>query len=1126
MHRMPAACARRALLALTAVLLTLTGLGATAVAAQAAVTPISAGGVDWGLRASFRTYAGAPELSAGASANPDGTVHWPVTGGSYDDASKATEITFGGSAHWKKYCTTTAGAEFCLLDITISGGRVVLDADGSTLYLDVVSRDETTHELATFTDTPFAALDVSGVTPAVAGGTTTWSTMPAALTQTGYPAFGGYYAVGATLDPVTVSYTGPGGKATPAAETLTPAGSPGMVPIASYDVASQDTAPVLVKLDVARDLVYTLSGWYPNELQTFSAVNGSVIAPVAGSPAIAAADTRRSTALDPATGTLFVKTNTALAAFRWNGTGYDYAALPGALPSALGSYVLWDAGHQRLVGFTALNQFVYWTHESTGWVFHPAVTATGPGAALANSTLALTSAIDSAGRIIVAQPKTTTTPGSIRVFTAAANGSALAWTRTDVPAPAETTPDYRHVLPIAQTDVFEVVNSTGSVRRLSPAAGGGYALSDVVADYDISGVALIARDPQTGSIVALDKTSKRVVVARNGRQAEVPITGPITFGVSPGIDAGGGELWFADTATLYGPTQKLYRYDITSTSPSVTQQPGDVTAQLPARTTAKTVTFTAAGTGTPAPALQWQTRPAGSTSWTAWIDVADAHGMTLTVSATAADHGRQYRAMVTNVAGRIASAPATLTVQTAPTVVVNLESVSAVEGDDAVLSVIGSGNPEPVVTWQRRVDGFWQSIRADGDDDFVVGATELRVLGTDARMSGTQFRAQLRNVVGTTYSSVATLTVSPELSQAVTFNGGFLDWGFANRWRCYVVGSVAQGGIEASDGATRNLGTLATGSLCAGRNAGSETVRFPVRSGSYDPTTGHLEIALGGSVRFWGHVSASVPALDTRFTNLRLVADGTTGTLYADTVGSTLDDPTVVTRTGVAVVTLDLTRTGPVQQDGALAWTAISSVLAAAGVPVFGAYPAGEPFDPITVSAQLGVPDEEPQDDGDGGAGGSGGGGGGSGSTAATATTAPSAVEDPAVAPADVPAPVPAAPTTPATARPAPKVAVPRSRVSVGRSGRVTVATLACPVGGAACRVTAPPRVRVSIDGRRFWATVTAPARVAAGRTATVRVTLPSAALQRLAGRSATVRVAVRVGTTKRTVAVTLTRGG
>jgi hypothetical protein len=98
--------------------------------------------------------------------------------------------------------------------------------------------------------------------------------------------------------------------------------------------------------------------------------------------------------------------------------------------------------------------------------------------------------------------------------------------------------------------------------------------------------------------------------------------------------------------------------------------------------------------------------------------------------------------------------------------------------------------------------------------------------------------------------------------------------------------------------------------------------------------------------------------------------------------------------------------------------------------------------------------------------------------------------------------------------------------VSVGRSGRVTVATLACPVGGAACRVTAPPRVRVSIDGRRFWATVTAPARVAAGRTATVRVTLPSAALQRLAGRSATVRVAVRVGTTKRTVAVTLTRGG
>jgi plastocyanin len=105
--------------------------------------------------------------------------------------------------------------------------------------------------------------------------------------------------------------------------------------------------------------------------------------------------------------------------------------------------------------------------------------------------------------------------------------------------------------------------------------------------------------------------------------------------------------------------------------------------------------------------------------------------------------------------------------------------------------------------------------------------------------------------------------------------------------------------------------------------------------------------------------------------------------------------------------------------------------------------------------------------------------------------------------------------TTPAaTPKPAGRATVTAARrvVRLGRSRVATLATVRCPVGGAACRVAAPRTVTVRIAGRRHRATVLAPTRVAAGRTGRIRLRLSKVAAARLAGRTATVKLRVTVG--------------
>ncbi len=124
------------------------------------------------------------------------------------------------------------------------------------------------------------------------------------------------------------------------------------------------------------------------------------------------------------------------------------------------------------------------------------------------------------------------------------------------------------------------------------------------------------------------------------------------------------------TAAL-GDNRKLYRAVFTNGSGSATTRPAMLivvatltapvvtTSPLPQTVAAGgTATFTAAATGSPAPAVQWQTGIVRGM----WFSIPGARGTTYSFTVAAIDNGRQYRAVFANAAGTATTSAALLTV--------------------------------------------------------------------------------------------------------------------------------------------------------------------------------------------------------------------------------------------------------------------------------------------------------------------------------------------------------------------------------------------------------------------------------------------------------------------------------
>ena len=187
--------------------------------------------------------------------------------------------------------------------------------------------------------------------------------------------------------------------------------------------------------------------------------------------------------------------------------------------------------------------------------------------------------------------------------------------------------------------------------------------------------------------------------------------------------------------------------------PQFTGQPTDTTVFE-----GQPATFTATATGSPAPLLQWQVRPAGA------LDFGDILGATTVIfttpALTLADTGAQFRCVATNAAGVALSTTATVTVLSAsPSFVLQPTNQTARVGQTASFTVAVAaaltGAPPPTLQWQRLAAG-------GGTFDDLPGATAetYTTLELTPADDGAQFRCVATNPFGSAVSGVATLTVT------------------------------------------------------------------------------------------------------------------------------------------------------------------------------------------------------------------------------------------------------------------------------------------------------------------------------------------------------------------------------
>ncbi|MBB4664058.1 HtaA domain-containing protein [Conexibacter arvalis] len=1096
---------RRGSLALAVLVAALALAASCASGARAAQTPIASGaGLDWGLKESWRNYIGeaGTSVSAGATRNPDGTFHFPVRGGSYDDVTRNTTVQFGGTVQFLSHCAGGVATRPCELDLTMADPRVEITEDGAFLYAKMTSRPITGGEIVDYPQVKVAELDVEEAVPAVDGGTTRWAGLPATVAEEGAAVF--TYSVGTVIDPVTFAYDGPGGK--PAGETWA---TPGTIAYATSPLAS--TAGATIKWTQPGRTAGERLAIYGQDSSGFALVDAATFAVKPGTR-IASSDAEpQSVAFDPATATIFstgTGANVPIVVRTWDGSAWTGGPIAGSeVAHANGFDVgggVWDAaGRRYLLPRVVGGVQQLWEVRQVGGVWTHSVI----GPIRGGNGLPLPVLVD-----LEAIPNGSTS--SSYIVAADADGGPL-----------------RRLHVVDGVVIAEPLQQArgATARALAKTNGGLYVIGASELTFlpirwnsllaaETPAVDIAAAGALAGTIygtTAVDAARDRLYLARHDRQAIMRFDAGVLTHSFAGHHASGPMRYWSDF--LVGATTDgrlvhsvagvandgspnadagLYARAYASRTPSFTTQPRAQPAVLREAGQPVPATISAVVDGDPAPALRWQTRAPGQSRWS---DLADGDGVsgaataTLTFAAGAGDNGRQFRAIASNAGGEVASARVAFEVHTPPQVSVEPDDVAVVAGTPAQLKVMPLGNPAPTVTWQQQIDGFWREVDARSGD-FDVDGGFLTVVDPNVAMSGARFRAKLENAAGVRFSRAVTLSVHRAITTAVTFGGGHVDWGVSNRWRCYVVGNISRGGIEVSGGATQIPGTLASGDLCRGREAGSESLRFPVQGGVYDPASGRLEVTLGGAVRFWGHdyhvPGSTTPQLDTTFSNLRVVVEGEVGTLYADVVGATMENPTSVTRLGVALARLDAAGSSLVPTADGAAWSSLPAVLTADGAPVFGSYHAGEPLDALSLSLVYGTP---------------------------------KTVEPPTPAPPHEEPPTPAPPV----ARPAAaaRVTAVRGVRRVGAKRRAAVATIVCPAGGA-CRVTTPKSVVARIGGKRFKLAVVAPKTIKAGKRATVRVRLSKRAVQRLRGRKATVRVKTTVVTggkrTTRTVKATI----
>lgn len=200
---------------------------------------------------------------------------------------------------------------------------------------------------------------------------------------------------------------------------------------------------------------------------------------------------------------------------------------------------------------------------------------------------------------------------------------------------------------------------------------------------------------------------------------------------------------------------------------------------------------------------------------------------------------------------------------------------------------------------------------------------------------------------------------------------GNLDWGVKASFRSYVTGPIASGKVELSGGADEH----------------SAGYRFPGGSGDFDGDAPSLDAGFDGGVRFLGHQEGGSYALDLKFSDLRITANGTKGSLVADVSSKDRESGKVSQYDDLPVASLKIPKDALTPAKDIVTLAKVPATLTEDGAKAFGGfYEAGDALDPVTAAVSL---DENAQLPGAGSGGSNGSSGGSDGGTDSGGTTAP-----------------------------------------------------------------------------------------------------------------------------------------
>lgn len=745
--------------------------------------PIASGNLVWGFERTFRQYAGPGQLSGGVSQDPTGAYVWPVTGGSYDEVGRVTVVSFAGRVQWT--ADPEPGTGRPRLDLSLSAPEIRIDPAGSTITMqvDLIGPGGPRSPGRV----PVANLNVAGLAPSVANGTTRWTGIPAELTsQAAGDVLGGRYPAGRLLDPVTLVYPGPG-AAPDLSEGFGPPGRARLERTADRPfpwVGTGDSWLEPLFVDDRLGIIHAQVN-IPGtgiRVQSFETSTGRFSAP---SPTVAA---DRFEFADPLNQRVYYRSvpNGPIDSYlQRDQNGDTWTAQPLPTPLLVRGVVhrqMWDDERRRLHTFDREVPPSISPDDVDAHVWHlNTYTETAPGV------------FTETRQVMPNGPAGRNRDWYGDLGAVASDGSILLRPNREVASPL-----LRRVVPGTDPVVTEIpgteqpvapqliVGENGWVALFVPAGSGPQASAQIVRVGFGSGVQLLgprldfaradaragAFDPTDGTLWLQVRAEKRLILVRDGRvvadQIDPLLNDRAAFvWVAPDRTAhvlsGDGRVFGADGTDRYHYGYAAYRMTgvfpnftapVLPAAPQITlQRPDDVGR----------ITLTVGAPVESGTSVRWQARRSGEPRF---LDVPGATSTGLTAEARLGEHRSQWRAVFTNNVGSVATDPVTLTVFSAPRIAFAPTPVTVEAGRSARFAVVATGTPDPIVAWQRLVDGQWRDLGGEAAGATGTGFGALGLAAAAPELDGSRYRARVSNPVGFTFSDEVVLTVTPAGSGA------------------------------------------------------------------------------------------------------------------------------------------------------------------------------------------------------------------------------------------------------------------------------------------------------------------------------------------------------------------------